>query len=295
MLYESDEPLLFGNWLYPFKIHLPSDIPGSFFASSDSPDVTWEASVNYRLDVSVIGASHSMSVDQSVNVQQSTRCKCPRNSSPEAVHWLQPIRSFIFTRAIHIVTRLHEHIHQAGSNVKLRVIITNKSSIQVQSLNLKLMRKIRLMSKKPKFREDPNVVYHDKQVDRLIFRVEDKLVVEEQTILMQNFQKGLDQIQIPLKNQYGIPICPSVRGMHIQCDYRVLLTVLLANGTTFEITVPVPVIVTQPNGQWTQWKAPPWLSSDGYQIQHSDSVFGVPENVLKSECFSNLPGFQPLG
>ncbi|WAQ95716.1 hypothetical protein MAR_028406 [Mya arenaria] len=68
-LFESDEPLYIRSTLIPFKISLPSEIPGrkvvgnydstgTFEACNETEVVRWHASMKFSLEVSVIDAEY---------------------------------------------------------------------------------------------------------------------------------------------------------------------------------------------------------------------------------------------
>ncbi|XP_045211553.2 uncharacterized protein LOC123563053 isoform X1 [Mercenaria mercenaria] len=281
-LLESDGPLSMCITYFPFKILLPIEIPGTFHAHDETDEKKWDAKVEYLLEAEVIGASRSLAVLTVVTILQPLPESCRYLGQPVACHTFHPARYLIFfKRNVHITARLHDHIHRTGENAKLRVIMTNNSSVIVQSIKIQLLRSITLL-----YRGEDKVTV-DVEVKEKVGR--------EQTVDMVRFPKGLDNIQIPLKDTNNRPVYPSVRGQHMKCEYEVLVTVFLSNGDTFDLNVPISVIVAEKNKQWGSWIQPGWVTNDAPNIQLiEDSVLRVPENILSSEAFSSLPGFQPL-
>ncbi|XP_053384517.1 uncharacterized protein LOC123563053 isoform X2 [Mercenaria mercenaria] len=280
-LLESDGPLSMCITYFPFKILLPIEIPGTFHAHDETDEKKWDAKVEYLLEAEVIGASRSLATSQFVTVRQSLPRGIKASDNPAAIVVKYEYTRFLRTALIDVSTRLHDHIHRTGENAKLRVIMTNNSSVIVQSIKIQLLRSITLL-----YRGEDKVTV-DVEVKEKVGR--------EQTVDMVRFPKGLDNIQIPLKDTNNRPVYPSVRGQHMKCEYEVLVTVFLSNGDTFDLNVPISVIVAEKNKQWGSWIQPGWVTNDAPNIQLiEDSVLRVPENILSSEAFSSLPGFQPL-
>lgn len=286
VLYQSDGPLNMCITYFPFKIPLPVEIPGTFLSRKETEEMKWEARVEYLLEAEVIDASRVLATEQYLTIRQPlTRDIKPSDNPAAVIASYQKTLVLFFSTSVDVTARMHDHIHRTGENARLRIIITNNSSVTVQSLRLQLHRSTTLIKRKLEGGEGKLC---------LLPEVKEK-VGQEQNISMTRFPKGLDNIQLPLRDANNRPLCPSVRGQHIICQYEVLVTIFLSNGDTFDLSVPISVIVAEKNKQWECWVPPGWVTNDSPNIQHSiDSVLRVPENVLSSEAFSSIPGFQPL-
>ncbi|KAL4226392.1 hypothetical protein ACF0H5_014375 [Mactra antiquata] len=287
VLYRSEEPFCMCSTLFPFKIPLPVEIPGTFSMSHDDEFVSWSCKVEYCLEVKVTGASQ-LKRNQSINIRQPLSRLSSYPNPPQAVTIsCQDNYLWIFKNNIGITARLHEHIHRAGENLKLRVIISNNDYSHVQTLKIQLERTIT-------FTHRPTNL--DLTEDKSYIEVENRVKVgREMNIEMIPYPNGLDNIQIPLKNVDKSAVCPSVRGEHVICFYEVLVTVLLVNGNSYDLRVPVSVVIAEKDEQWHLWTAPEWLDNDTINVQHNtDSILRVPENLLSSESFASIPGFHPL-
>ncbi|XP_060581269.1 uncharacterized protein LOC132737912 [Ruditapes philippinarum] len=146
ILHQSDGPLSMCITYYPFKIKLPMEIPGTFHARHESEELRWDARVEYILEAEVIDASKALATNQKVSVRQSLQRELKAKDAPAAILAKYEDSSFfgLFTSAIDVTARLHDHIHRTGENARLRVIITNNSNVIVQSIKLQLRRSIYL-------------------------------------------------------------------------------------------------------------------------------------------------------
>lgn len=301
VLYQSDEPLSMCNTLFPFKIPLSTEIPGTFHTSKETENYKWKAKVEYLLVVEVIDASQSLSVKEKLCIHQPL-CRGVLASDPTSAisAKYERTRALFFQHVINVTARLHNHVHRTGENLKLRLIVSNNSNVNVQSVKLQLERTLSLITRKKKGEDNkPSTsicVQTLEDNDKLCLCVETREPVgQDQIIDMTHFQKGLDSIQIPLKDVDGSPVIPSVRGQHIKCEYEVFIIVHLTNGDTFDLRVPVSVIVAEGQKHWRDWSPPVWLTDDKPEVHcSSDSIFMVPENLLRSAAFAGIPGFQPL-
>ncbi|XP_052776829.1 uncharacterized protein LOC128214409 [Mya arenaria] len=295
-LFESDEPLYIRSTLIPFKISLPSEIPGTFEACNETEVVRWHASMKFSLEVSVIDAEY-LKIVQAIMVFEALSQRLCKANIPEAVSVsYRRTLAILFTSQINVTARLFEHTNRSAENLQLRIIISNNTNKAVKSLKIKLLRYIHLLGKWREMItpcEDARVMRNG---DRVEIAVESgESVIREQLLDMEHFQQGVDNIQIPLRGCDNTPLPPTVNGHHIQCWYEVQLEVTLSNDDKVDLKVPVAVIWPPKNKEWGKWKCPQWVAKEALNIDiyHTTSVLRVPQNLLSSPAFSSIPGFNP--
>ncbi|XP_052261838.1 uncharacterized protein LOC127865841 isoform X4 [Dreissena polymorpha] len=259
VLHKDDEPLVLGKTLFPFKIPLSSEIPGTFEASKENDEIRWRATVEYKLEVAVIGAEHLLKLQ--------------------------------------FYSKLCENVNRSGENLKLRLIITNNTSVRVKDMKIQLLRSLTLVGKRssPQLpRDDPAVAMLDDNKIQITLETRTS-TIKQQYIDMTSYQSGLDNIEVPLKDLENKPLPPTVNGQHIQCSYEVHLVFGLSNGNSVDLYIPVPIILPAKCKNWSSWRCPDWVhyDRDCVNIHHSTCVLGVPEKVLSSPAFSGIPGLNP--
>ncbi|KAH3861123.1 hypothetical protein DPMN_024051 [Dreissena polymorpha] len=346
VLHKDDEPLVLGKTLFPFKIPLSSEIPGTFEASKENDEIRWRATVEYKLEVAVIGAEHLLKDKKELKVQHNLppglkctdfpstytvtlkittalifsselavtcstalplqRCLCVAIGEPlldpahllPSCHWASPVRFLLlFTKNIHFTARLCENVNRSGENLKLRLIITNNTSVRVKDMKIQLLRSLTLVGKRssPQLpRDDPAVAMLDDNKIQITLETRTS-TIKQQYIDMTSYQSGLDNIEVPLKDLENKPLPPTVNGQHIQCSYEVHLVFGLSNGNSVDLYIPVPIILPAKCKNWSSWRCPDWVhyDRDCVNIHHSTCVLGVPEKVLSSPAFSGIPGLNP--
>ncbi|KAL5018715.1 hypothetical protein ScPMuIL_004437 [Solemya velum] len=274
-LFTADSSLMLGDYAFPFQLKLLSEIPGSFkFGQIGSKDnAKWDGYVKYWLEAEVIDA-RTVKTEQPLLVYHDL----PKGYDPGALpavcikhqftHWM------FFTQTIFITARLMDHTWTSGRSAKLRLIVTNDTKLNVTSVIIRLIRTILLKSKK----SGPiGVVVWEREINDC-----------NQNVL----NKGLDNILIPLLDKNGAAVPPTVSGHYIECKYSIEVVTRLSNGSASPLTVPIPRILPDRNQEWHTWKPPEWVYNT--TVKSAQGLFQVPQNVLSSEVFSGIPGFQAL-
>ncbi|XP_052261834.1 uncharacterized protein LOC127865841 isoform X1 [Dreissena polymorpha] len=298
VLHKDDEPLVLGKTLFPFKIPLSSEIPGTFEASKENDEIRWRATVEYKLEVAVIGAEHLLKDKKELKVQHNLPpgLKCTDFPSTYTVT-LKITTALIFSSELAVTCRLCENVNRSGENLKLRLIITNNTSVRVKDMKIQLLRSLTLVGKRssPQLpRDDPAVAMLDDNKIQITLETRTS-TIKQQYIDMTSYQSGLDNIEVPLKDLENKPLPPTVNGQHIQCSYEVHLVFGLSNGNSVDLYIPVPIILPAKCKNWSSWRCPDWVhyDRDCVNIHHSTCVLGVPEKVLSSPAFSGIPGLNP--
>ncbi|KAL3875889.1 hypothetical protein ACJMK2_033796 [Sinanodonta woodiana] len=294
-LFEKEDPLMLGSYMIPFRLKLLSELPGTFHASNYDAvmKVRWVATACYSVEAEVID-SKNMKTQQEINVVQFAS----QNTLPLAFSAEHTVTSFLFhRRSFKVDARLKDHWCRSGGTAKLRIIITNDTHVNVTGISIKLVRELMFMCKigsQRRPRVDKCVV--DEVDGRVLIHPEgEPVTLSQQSILNSHaeaFNRGLDNILIPLKDGNMRPVIPSVKGSHILCQYSLEVQVHLSNGTNIPLTVPLPAVLPCENPEWQRWQAPDWVSEA--EVTSTEGLLSVPSNVLYSEAFSGIPGFQRL-
>ncbi|KAL3875888.1 hypothetical protein ACJMK2_033796 [Sinanodonta woodiana] len=298
-LFEKEDPLMLGSYMIPFRLKLLSELPGTFHASNYDAvmKVRWVATACYSVEAEVID-SKNMKVSQCLVIYQIPPNFTPTKLPPQAVSVARRVPWLLFfKKELHVTSRLKDHWCRSGGTAKLRIIITNDTHVNVTGISIKLVRELMFMCKigsQRRPRVDKCVV--DEVDGRVLIHPEgEPVTLSQQSILNSHaeaFNRGLDNILIPLKDGNMRPVIPSVKGSHILCQYSLEVQVHLSNGTNIPLTVPLPAVLPCENPEWQRWQAPDWVSEA--EVTSTEGLLSVPSNVLYSEAFSGIPGFQRL-
>ncbi|KAK3089540.1 hypothetical protein FSP39_004390 [Pinctada imbricata] len=209
-----------GAYCFPFKVKLLSEIPGSFSCQGGT-DASWVAKVTYWLKAELIGAE-DVCTNQHLVVHHPLPSGILPNDPPLAVtSKIEMSHLLVFKKKVFVTAKLTKQVWQSGDVAKLRVIITNDTGVDVDSIKMKLFRELILM-KRGITREtlDPRVTM-DIDDNVVCMRPEgtEPYLVWESTIAgcsQEVLNKGVEEIWIPLKHSDGTPLLTSVCGYHIQ-------------------------------------------------------------------------------
>lgn len=296
-LYQSQDNLGIGSYVFPFRFQLLSDLPGSFKASSPGNEKWWKSRIQYWISAELIHAN-SVKVTQDVIVYPCL---------PSTVSVTGPTQNYIktidianipiITRKLTLTARLFDHVHISGGVAKLRIIITNNTKRNVKKIYIKLYGYFAFLTKGPKQNvKDPCVT---EDGDDVIIQPTDnpQLIWESRPIegcATEILNTGIDNVHIPLLTQEGNPLPPTVNSKyHIKCTYEIEITVELENEKMkATLMLPLHCVRHIENEAWLKWQAPHWVYDT--EILTSNSQFSVPENVLNGPAFSEIPRFQLL-
>ncbi|CAL1546520.1 unnamed protein product [Lymnaea stagnalis] len=304
-LYSQTEFFQFGCYVFPFKFDLPKTIPGTFKYKGAANGSAWDVDVSYLLQ------AHAVKVDgiqasQKLIVYQAkeSECKDSHVGSANDVSFKPSLFSLTGNR-IHITIKLLENFVETGSNMQLRLIVTNQSKVHVSGFTIKLLRYLKLYMRGMEMSDHVVPKKSDSKVLQNMEFSENKLHIAPEfgphqvysmtgsfdALMVGNCSSGLDRLQIPLQeNLDDIP--PTVEGKHVKNQYGVEVIVRFNNGHTETVNLKIPGVLPRKNLEWGRWTPPDWTFRAETKL--STSLFSVSELLLRTEAFSGLPAFQVL-
>lgn len=297
-LYSQPECFQFGSYVFPFGFELPLDAPGTFLSSGSSLKGSWAAEISYKLYAYAEGAE-TIQATQTVIIYQADKQSlnqsvfgCAKEATVEVPRFL------LSSKIIHITTKLIDNFVETGSNLQLRMIVTNETNVKVTTFSVKLIRYFRLFLK--------DISTKGSLLDNMEFvgdvchiapesgpHVVKTIAGSSDSVMMGN--AGLDRLQIPLREKIcsqSVDIAPSVSAKHTCNRYELEVSLTFSNNHTETLTLPVPGILPKKNKKWSNWKPPEWVYNTETKL--SSSPFSVPSQVLRTQAFAGLPSYQLL-
>ncbi|XP_041364553.1 uncharacterized protein LOC121379930 [Gigantopelta aegis] len=292
-LYSQSDSFAMGSYLFPFKVNLPNIIPGCFYARRNG-SVTWEGKVVYWLEATVTGAD--IKSFQDIVIYQCTEDMVANEKLTTAQNVTHTMKTLLSKKNIDFTVRLMDQVQYVGESARLRMIITNDTNVKVSKFQIKLFRDLNFTSKS-ELSADKLTSNMSSLARKTYIRAEDgpfvvwKIVGNNTDSDSVDLVRILDNILIPLKEK-SVPIPPSVKGHHIECQYGLEILITLSNGETVTINHPVPCILPPKNKQWESWEVPTWVYTG--EVVISSSRFSATSSELSGRGFATLPGFQAL-
>ncbi|XP_076444679.1 uncharacterized protein LOC143282794 [Babylonia areolata] len=303
-LFTQKEPFSLGRYRFPFRLQIPYVTPGTFRASGSDPANTWSGSVMYRLHASILGAE-AMLVEQEV-VIRAVSTEALRENHMTRAHSLEVSSGSFFSRKVHITVKLHSNYIKSGDCARLKMVLTNQLNSRNCTFSIKLVRMLTLtIPHKPRSCVDGMGDHGEeasaghtaqpftKHVEGGPFVVR-KVTGDLSHYSSVTFARGgaLDNIMIPLKSMDGKCVMPSVHGKYIQCDYSLELSLQLGENNVQTVSCPILGVLPVDNDQWSSWTTLQWMHSADVKLSKSPGPITPPEQLLESEAFGCLPGFQ---
>ncbi|XP_059168383.1 arrestin domain-containing protein A-like isoform X2 [Physella acuta] len=300
-LFSQTESFQFGAYVFPFRIQLPKTIPGTFQCTGKTERALWNIDVSYTLRAQAVGADGIM-VSQQIVVYQAEQKDIEDNFVGSAADKSFQTSWFpIQNKKLHLTVRLVENWVETGSNLQLKLIVSNPSRKKVTGFTIKLLRYLKLAIR-------DNDSKTRKVLDNMEFS-EDEIIIapesgphlisslsgESDLLMNGKLSVGLDKLQIPLVEKVmetQIPVPPTVTGKHVKNQYGLEISIKINDLPVEPLTLHIPGILPKKNKEWLQWTPPHWTSQT--EVKQASSVFNVPDHLLRTEAFSGLPPFQVL-
>ncbi|GFR68422.1 arrestin domain-containing protein A-like [Elysia marginata] len=297
-LYSQAECFQFGCYVFPFRFELPFDAPGSFQCIGSSLKGSWTADISYKIQAHAEGAD-AIQASQTVVVYQTDEQALSERAFGSAQEATVEVPRFLLSnKSIHITTKLIDNFVETGSNMQLRLIVTNETRVTVTGFSVKLVRYFRLFLKDASVKG--SLLENMEMVGDLCHIAPEHgphvvltLAGSSDSVMMGN--AGLDRLQIPLRERMSgqsVDIAPSVSAKHTCNRYELEVSLTFSNNHTELLTLPVPGVLPKKNKRWSNWKPPEWVYNTETKL--SSSPFSVPSQVLRTEAFAGLPSFQLL-
>ncbi|XP_065837091.1 arrestin domain-containing protein A-like [Oscarella lobularis] len=268
-----------GSYSYPFQYHLPQGLPGIYRMKGKHFEQHWTAKINYvvKAEVDIPGTKHDLV------------CKQPLVVYSELRQAIQPVE---YTKQgtvrtccciprgdVLVKATMDKNSYMAGEVAQIHVDVDNQSAVDIENFVVKLMRVIHLKGK------DDDRSQHDS------LRLVDVVCQNKYDGCKAHDQKSSD-VPLELWRKDGATkenFQPSTKGSAVQCTYHVDIEMQVPWAPDIEIHAPVQIYAPL-NLHWQQWQPPPWVA----QCVQTPVVgpFAVAAEILASQAFAGIPGFQ---
>lgn len=303
-LFTQKEPFALGKYCFPFQLQIPYITPGSFSASGNDPENVWSGHIMYRLRANVLGAD-AMVVEQEVVIIAVTPDALRENHMTRA-HSIQVSSGSFFGRKVHVTVKALSNYVKSGECARLKMVLTNQLSSRNCTFKIKLVRILTLtIPHKPRPCVDgtghqgeeasQSSQLYTKHVEGGPFVVRQiKGDLSQHKSFSLSGGGALDNIMIPLKSMDGKSVMPSVRGKYIQCDYSLEVSLQMGENNVQTVSCPILGVLPVENAQWLSWKTQQWMHTVDVKLSKSPGPISPPRQILESEAFGRLPGFQDV-
>lgn len=278
-LVEYHDGIPIGHYAYPFQYTLQQEIPGSFRMkgkTDHSNSNEWEGNVKYKVKAAMEARDGKLKVTQPLVIRTDARTQVNQSETHEKEGTVR-LCCCIPRGTVKLQARLDSNVYEAGSTARIHVNVDNDSSVDIDHFVLKLMQVIHLHGKDDDSHSERRVSLTD-------------TVCESKYDGCKSGDKKECDIELVLKTGDGHEIQPTTKGGHIKCTYHIDIEMQV--NWCPDIEIHAPIILTAPsNNWWQQWAAPQWLVN--CQPVPIQGPCAVPQPVMDSHTFSNIPGFGP--
>lgn len=280
-LVEYIDGIPIGHYSYPFQYTLKQDIPGSFHmkgkTNSGHNNNDWGADVKYKVKAKIEGhdSGSKLKASQPLIIRNDLRDEV---NQPETHEKEGTVRMCccIPRGNVYLKARLDSKVYPAGTTAKVHVDVQNDSSVDIENFVLKLMQVIHLQGK------DDDSSQHKRESLT-------NTVCENKYDGCKSGENKECDIDLILKSKDG-EIEPTTKGSHIECSYHIDIEMQV--NWAPDIEIHAPIILTAPSNNWWQgWAPPQWLIN--CQPVPVEGPCAVPQPLMTSQTFSNVPGFGP--
>jgi len=300
-LYSQKDVFEIGRYVFPFKFELSKDVPGSFTSSKQTDEHSFNASVTYSISACAIGAEDLKAI-QPIVVYPVQEEEMSQRLFTEASSRTVTAPGLLVKKKCHITAKLLDNFTERGSNLQIRIIITNESKLKLTGFSIKLMRDLKL-----KFPAPPSSANIGDNNNNNMHLVDDMIHIQPEggpkvirsaagsTDSLFIGSGGLDRLQLPLSENLPeglIHVPSSVSGKYVKNQYGVEVSVSFSNNHTETFILNIPGVLPKPNSQWSKWRPPDWAFHCDTKL--SSCIFSVTEQMLRTQHFSGLPMFQVL-
>ncbi|GFO02090.1 arrestin domain-containing protein a-like [Plakobranchus ocellatus] len=297
-LYSQSECFQFGCYVFPFCFELPQDAPGSFQYRGSSDKGSWKLDITYVLLAHAEG-SDGIQASQSIVVYQASELALAERSIGCAQDATVEVCRFpLSSKLIHITVKLIDNYVETGTNLQLRLVVTNPTKVKMTGFNVKLLRYFRLFLKDQAVAK--SLLDNMEMVEDVCHIAPESGPLEVLSIASSSYSAmagnaGLDRLQIPLRENLtgqSADLAPSVSSKHVSNRYGLEVSISFSNNHKETLILGVPGVLPRKNREWSKWKPSEWVYNAETKL--SSSCFSVPHQLLRTEAFAGLPSFHVL-
>lgn len=323
-LYEFEDPIALGQYVFPFQKRLPMELPGSTCLKSvDSSSTEWKVEIVYGVEASLIGATDIKTRQNFVITQPSLRTLYMK---PETLDGYVETKSFGLRIWLPFVTIntdvrvcLSSQQYRTGDNLKLKLDVETNGIVKprIESILFQLVRDLRIMFRKTpakdsesrgpslskplrrpttgcdtlRLNEDFNP--DDNSSSGFVYPENASHVVQCSRLVDIEGTKlvnGIQELLIPLRSTDGKDLPATTLGANIWLMYSLKVTLKFQRNDPVIIHLPICSILPRFH-EWSNWRHGDWVY-DCQVMTCDQSPCSVGQEIIESVKFSTLPSFQ---
>ncbi|XP_074638850.1 arrestin domain-containing protein A-like isoform X1 [Acropora palmata] len=282
-----------GCYAYPFHYTLQQGLPVSFNNSGNQANGDhWKAKISYKVEAEVDSpdSGEVLKACQHITVNEHLPLT---PLEPEVITARRSVKicCCIPKGDILLNAWLGKKVYASGESAVVHVEVKNNSNVDIESFTVKLIRVVNL---KPQDREFSGSFSSQDSRPSVAQAIRVPVIID--TITEKSHNRSQDQqlrnAEIPLdlwEAVTRIEFEPSTNGQIVKSKYHVDVEVDIP--WALPISVQLPVTLRAPaNHSWSDWEPPPWVFN--CRVVKISGPCAVPEHLLGSKMFANIPGIQ---
>lgn len=324
-LYEFQDSIALGQYVFPFQKRLPMDLPGSTCLESPrDSSAEWKVEIVYGVEVSLMGAS-DIKARQTISITQpSLRMLYMK---PETLDGYVETKSFGLRLWLPFVTTntdvsvcLNSQQFRAGDNLKLKLDIQTDGFVKpkIESILFQLVRDLRITFqklsakdsellgpslcrtlKRPtsgsdtlRLNEDLNNIDNTLSSEFIYPQGASYVVQYGRLVDIEGTKliNGIQELLVPLKDANGKDLPPTTLGTNIWLMYSLKVTLKFQKNDPVELHLPLCSILPRFQ-ECSDWRRGDWVY-DCHVMISDKSPCSVSQEIIESVKFSTLPSFQ---
>lgn len=321
-LYEFEDPIALGQYVFPFQKRLPMELPGSTeLTCSERSESEWKVEIDYGVEVSLMGAKGIRVRQKLIVTQPLLEVLMGRSEMEEFVETKsERLRSWLPMVSIDTNIRIHmdRQMYETGDNLKLKLDIETSGVFKpkIESILFELLRDLRITFSKSSTKDDlcrlkPHMSESLSRFIRGSSRLEEELIPdrtvpsryvhpEGKSFVVRSSRlvdiegarliNGIQELLIPLKDDRGSDVPATAIGNSIWLMYSLKVTIKFERNDPVVLHLPVCSVLPR-NPEWYRCRPGDWIYECQVMTMKNSPCFVGPE-VLESVQFSALPSFQ---
>lgn len=291
-LIEYPDGIPMGCYAYPFHYTLQQGLPGSFEAEGNQANGDkWKAQITYKViaEVDRPGSGEVLKASQVITVNE----QLPLTPvEPEVMMERRTVKicCCIPKGDVLLNAWLDKRVYKSGETASLHADVKNNSNVDIDSFIVKLIRVVNL---KPQDKELSSSVSSQEErqsvattrIPCVVDSVKERSLDGCQGKQLRNMEIPLDLFEETSRKEFQ----PSTNGQAVKCKYHVDLEVDIKWAAPISVQLPL-TLRSPPNQSWIDWEPPPWVYN--CRVIKITGPCAVPEHLLGSKSFVNIPGIQ---
>lgn len=276
-----------GCFAYAFQYQLPHNLPGVFHTQSEGlSEKSWEGVIKYSLGAMLEmpegTAGQRLSVESPMVIYDSLDCRNTHMASD--VHRATgTVKTFFCIQRgnVQVSSRLDHSAYCPTDKIIVNLELQNDSAVDVTGCTVKLIRVIKLYGL-DRSRGEEDLSTHT---------LYDTVLEVPHDGCNKNSRRSCQVVLDLSQYSEGIGFPPTTSGTIVKSSYVVDVDVHVPWAPDIEVRQPL-IIKPPSNSVWENWSPPDWVCECVQAVV--SGVCAVPPDILSSQSFTGIPGFQPL-